>query len=265
MGPAKYFRPLTLLSCYRATFTGAPPRNVMRSALAVELLHNVSLIADDIVDHSTRRRGRQTLHCRYGALTAWMTAGYLTAGAFALVAGDPYAVRLLAALLQRLGAAECRQWRSRRHPLGLAFWRALAAEDTGSMFEVCACLGARNVRLRHFGSLLGILYHGCDDVADVRGAAALGGGGRADLRDGILTLPAALATETPKVAESFRAGRRSTAALEFLRRRFVRILPRAEQYLDQLARLAVDEARRRGRRPDGLVYLVRHTRLLSQG
>ena len=63
------------------------------------------------------------------------------------------------------------------------------------MFEVCACLGARTDGLRRFGQLLGLLYHGCDDVADVRGVQTLGGGGEEDFRDGILTLRAALAIE----------------------------------------------------------------------
>ena len=38
-----------------------------------------------------------------------------------------------------------------------------------------------------------MLYHGCDDVADVRGTTALGGGSEKDIIDGILTLPAAIA------------------------------------------------------------------------
>jgi geranylgeranyl pyrophosphate synthase len=78
----------------------------MRSAVALELFHNVSLIVDDILDRSRYRRGRLTLHCRFGELRAWMTAGYMTAGGFAMVAGDDYASRLLAELMQRLGVAE---------------------------------------------------------------------------------------------------------------------------------------------------------------
>ena len=97
-------------------------------------------------------------------------------------------VQLLSELVKRLGVAEVMQWRLRRQPLGVEDWRKIAGEDTGSMFEVCACLGTRSDQLRRFGALLGMLYHGCDDVGDVRGAVALGGGGKEDLRDGILTL-----------------------------------------------------------------------------
>ena len=71
------------------------------------------------------------------------------------------------------------------------------------MFEICAVLGARSQRLRQYGHLLGVLYHGCDDVGDQRGLEALGGGGEEDIRDGILTLPAALAIRDPEIRALF--------------------------------------------------------------
>jgi geranylgeranyl pyrophosphate synthase len=263
LGPAKYFRPLTIFACHRAVASGIVPTPVMRSAVALELFHNVSLIVDDILDRSRYRRGRLTLHCRFGELRAWMTAGYLTAGGFAMVAGDDYATRLLAELMQRLGVAECVQWRLRRRPLTVSDWRAIAGEDTGSMFEVCARLGTRDSRLRRYGRLLGILYHGCDDVADARGAVALGGGGEEDIRDGILTLPAALALRDPVVAAIFRAPVNGNA--KRLQRKFAEVLPKAEQYLDDLAADAVREAVEHAREPAALTTLVRHTRALSAG
>ena len=64
-------------------------------------------------------------------------------------------------------------------------------------------LAALAERLAKFGKLLGLLYHGCDDVADVRGTAALGGGSEKDIADGILTLPAALAIRDPETALLF--------------------------------------------------------------
>lgn len=257
----KYFRPLTVFACCRAVSAGIVPTPVMRSAVALELFHNVSLIVDDILDRSRFRRGRLTLHCRFGQLRAWMTAGYMTAGGFAMVAGDDYATRLLAELMQRLGVAECVQWRLRRRPLTVADWRAIAGEDTGSMFEVCARLGTRDARLRTFGRLLGILYHGCDDVADARGASALGGGGDEDIRDGILTLPAALALRDPRVAALFGAPQNGQGRV--LRKKFAEVLPRAEQYLDGVARDAMGEALQHAKEATALVTLVQHTRALS--
>ena len=161
---AKSFRPVTVFACYHAMTDRPLSARVLRAAAAVELLHNVSLIVDDILDRSRYRRGELSLHCRYGFLPGLMTAGYIGFAAPQLVASDPYSVRLLAELMQRLGAAECFQWRVRRQPMGVEDWRAIAGADTGSMFEICARLGTRDDRLQRFGLLLGMLYHGCDDV-----------------------------------------------------------------------------------------------------
>jgi geranylgeranyl pyrophosphate synthase len=242
---SKLFRPLTVFACHRAVSGAVISARIMRAALALELFHNVTLIVDDVLDRSRFRRGKLALHCRFGELTALMTAGYLAAASFRLLAADAYGIRLLAELMQRLGA-----------------WRRIATEDTGVMFEVCARLGTRDGRLGSFGRLLGILYHGCDDVADVRGARALGGGGREDLRDGILTLPAALAVRDPRTAALFE--RRRPGSGRSLRDRYVACLSDAEAYLDDVAAEAMQEARSNARSPEVLLRLVRHTRRLSR-
>jgi geranylgeranyl pyrophosphate synthase len=260
---AKYFRPLTVFACHRAVIPGPIPEPIMTGALVVELFHNVSLIIDDIVDHSDSRRGRATLHTRFGELTALMASGYIVAEGYALLSGDLQASGLFSELLKRLGVAEVMQWRLRRQSLGVEDWRRIAGEDTGSMFEVCACLGDRSGRLRRFGGLLGLLYHGCDDVGDVRGATALGGGGEQDLRDGILTLPAALAIRDPAVGALFAKPDPGAEELAAMAAAFAARLPDAEAELDAIAEQARMEARLFAVNPAPLLALVGQTRRLS--
>jgi geranylgeranyl pyrophosphate synthase len=238
------------------------PAHVLRSAAAVELAHNVSLIIDDILDRSRFRRGKLSLHCRFGFLPALMTAGYITAGTHRIVSDDPYSIHHIGELMQRLGVAECLQWRLRRRALGVEDWRRIAGEDTGSMFEICARLGTRDDRLRKFGQLLGILYHGCDDVGDVRGTAALGGGSARDIQDGVLTLPAAIAMRNPKTALLFRKD--DSESLEAVAKKLRLALPEAEEYLDKIAAEADAEARKQAKYPETLIGLVRYTRELSR-
>lgn len=259
---AKYFRPATIFACRQAVSPGAIDDEILRRAAAVEMVHNVSLIVDDILDRSRFRRGVVTLHCRFGLLPALMASGYVAAEAFRICADYPFGIERLAELLKRLAAAEAVQWRLRRQPLGVEDWRYLAGEDTGTMFEACACMGTGDERLRTFGHLIGMLYHGCDDVGDVRGAVALGGGGDQDLRDGILTLPAALAIRDPDVAILFRNP--SPERLQELVAKMGAALPAAEEYLDGLAREAIAEAERVAINPDPLIQLVRNTRPLSR-
>ena len=262
-GGSKYYRPLTIWSCYRAVYRGRIPPGLIRSAAVLEMFHNVSLIIDDILDRSRYRRGVLTLHAKFGQLPALMASGYIVADGYRLVQHDAHDVNLLAELLKRLGVAECFQWRLRRHALGPEDWRKIAAEDTGSMFEVCACLGTRTEELRRFGHLLGVLYHGCDDVGDVRGAEALGGGGEEDVRDGILTLPAALATRDARVASLFVNPNPSDDDLQEMARAFKTTLPDAERYLDTIAEDARREAREMAANPEPLFALVEQTRQLS--
>ncbi len=141
-------------------------------------------------------------------------------------------------------------------------WREIAGEDTGTMFETCACLGTGDESLRIFGRLLGILYHGCDDVADVRGGVALGGGGDEDIRDGILTLPVAIAIRDPAVAVQFRNPTKERLAL--LMNKMKSALPEAERYLDRVSDEAIDEAETVAHNPEPLLVLAHHTRRLSK-
>jgi len=261
---SKYFRPLTIFSCYRSLSSERIPDQIIRSAAVLEMMHNVSLIIDDILDESDERRGKATLHCKFGLLPALMASGYIAADGYRMSAGDLYDVQLFSDLLKRLGVAECAQWRLRRQPLGVDDWQEIATEDTGSMFETCACLATRDDRLRKFGRLLGVLYHGCDDVGDVKGLESLGGGGEEDLRDGILTLPASLAIRDPEISALFCKPNPSPGELERISLAMRAELPAAERRLDELAAEAKWEAHLTCKDPGTLLALVDHTRELSR-
>lgn len=262
---SKYFRPLTIFACHRARFGGEIPESLIERAVVLEMVHNVSLIIDDILDQSPTRRGRATLHTRFGQLPALMASGYIVAEGYRMSAERPYDVGLFSELLKRLGVAECVQWDSRRKPGGYEDWRRLAQEDTGSMFEVCAAIGTSDESLRLYGRLLGMVYHGCDDVADVKGLTSLGGGGEDDLRDGILTLPAALAIEDDAAVRAlFCADQPSPDDLAIVAAAMSRRLPQAEDKLDELAIEAKWQAELHAVDPAGLYALVDHTRELSR-
>lgn len=327
-GESKLFRPRTIFNCYRAMAAGPCPDWLITTAHVVEMFHNVSLIIDDIVDGSPERRGKATLHARFGTLRAYMVSGFIVAEGYDILARQTldefadirgrddratedlpadrssvfarapdrprvsaidltglvpettreaievtgpvrYDIRLLSELLKRLGVAECVQWENRKEPLGVADWHYLAREDTGSMFEICAALGARSQRLRRFGRLLGMVYHGCDDVADVRGAKNLGGGGKEDLEDGILTLPASLAIRDDESIRTLFCARdknkpRSAKAAKRLLGAYQKKLPEAEAELDRIAEMAREEARHVATIPEILVSLVDSVRRLSQ-
>jgi geranylgeranyl pyrophosphate synthase len=263
-GTPKSFRPLTLFAAHRALRLTPPTPEAVELAFAVELVHNMSLIVDDILDESEERRGMATVQSGHGRLPALMASGYLIADAFDVLAKDRFAARHLAELLRRLASAECLQWRLRRQPLGTEDWRKIAGEDTGSMFEICAVLGGRSQALRRYGHLVGVLYHGCDDVADQRGVDALGGGGDEDVRDGILTLPAAIAIRDPEIRDLFALDDHDPGRLTALADACIAELETAEGFLDGIAEEARAEARRATDDPEPLLALVEEVRQLSK-
>jgi geranylgeranyl diphosphate synthase type I len=101
LGRSKYFRPVTVFACHQATRDEPIGDPTIRAAAAIEMVHNVSLIVDDILDRSRYRRGVLTLHCRFGLLPALMTSGYNTAEAYEIVDRNPFAVRRLSELYRR--------------------------------------------------------------------------------------------------------------------------------------------------------------------
>lgn len=259
---SKYFRPLTIFACQTAVGSETIADETIQAAVALELFHNMTLVVDDILDQSDERRGKPTMHTAFGQLTALMTSGFMVAEGYRMMAQEPQVVRLLSELMSRLGVAEVMQWDSRKMPRGVEDWRRLAQEDTGSMFEVAACLGDRSEGLREYGGLLGTLYHACDDVSDVRGTEALGGGGEEDIRDGILTLPAAIAVREPEIAVMFRDP--NPANYDALAEAFRAALPEAEAELDRIAASAIAEAKQFASRPKKLITLVDRTRALGE-
>lgn len=76
---------ILLLSCGAA---GGTPDMAIQTGIGIELLHTFSLIQDDIMDNSTRRRGVETVHKVYGENTAILASDYLYLQAFSAFTGN---------------------------------------------------------------------------------------------------------------------------------------------------------------------------------
>lgn len=64
----KRLRPVLTLACCEAF--GADPRSAVNQASGIEMFHNFTLLHDDVMDHADMRRGRPTVHTRWGDRTA---------------------------------------------------------------------------------------------------------------------------------------------------------------------------------------------------
>lgn len=170
-------------------------------AVAIELLHAASLVHDDLVDHTLRRRGRVTVHARWDKHVALMLGDYF----FALSAGelaaepDPRIIRFYADAAQTVVEGELRPV-TQVEPLDVAlkqYFYKIGAK-TAALFEA-ACKAGIAVgggtpeqieAMGRFGYDLGLAFQIVDDVLDFTGdEAMLGKPAGNDLREGTLTLP----------------------------------------------------------------------------
>jgi heptaprenyl diphosphate synthase len=172
-----------------------------RPAVAIELLHAASLVHDDLVDHTLRRRGRVTVHTRWDRHVALMLGDYFFARSAGELAGepDPRIITFYADAARTVVEGELRPV-TQLEPLdvALAQYRYKIGAKTAALFEAACKAGiavaggspAEIEALGRFGYELGMAFQIVDDVLDFIGdEALLGKPAGNDLREGTLTLP----------------------------------------------------------------------------
>lgn len=172
-----------------------------RPAVAIELLHAASLVHDDLVDHTLRRRGRVTVHARWDRHVALMLGDFFFAVAAGELAGepDPRIIKFYADAAQTMVEGELRPV-TQLEPLEVALeqYYYKIGSKTAVLFAA-ACKAGIAVSggtpeqieaLGRFGYDLGLAFQVVDDVLDFTGdEASLGKPAGNDLREGTLTLP----------------------------------------------------------------------------
>ena len=178
--------------------TSAPDLNaVVRSGVAVELIHAATLVHDDILDAADMRRGVPTVVAAGGREMAVAAGDLLFAVAFGeLIENGVESVSVLAAAGSDLARGELLQRADA--------WQTDVSEEryltrcrlkTARLFEAAATLGAMAggldpEPLERFARSVGLAFQLLDDVLDVTGPPERTGKPRgADLLDGTVTLP----------------------------------------------------------------------------
>jgi geranylgeranyl diphosphate synthase, type I len=215
-GSGKALRPALALLSARAA-QAAPERGVP-AAVAVELVHNFSLLHDDIMDGDTERRHRPTAWTVYGIGAAILAGDAMLALAQDILLEDKtpaglWAARCLSVAVQRLIAGQGADLAfERRDDVTLAECQEMAGDKTAALMA-CACsIGAIHVGappamamgLAGFGAHAGQAFQLTDDLLGIWGSPAVTGKPvRSDLRARKKSLPvvAALTAGTAASAE----------------------------------------------------------------
>ncbi len=199
----KRLRPLITVAAARAAGGAVEPS--LKLAAAVEFIHTATLLHDDVVDGSERRRGKVAAHLIWGSATSVLVGDFLFARAFELMVetGQMRALGILAQASSVIAEGEVLQL-TRAHDLNLdqdTYLQIIAAK-TAELFAAAAEAGAvgsgaderTTTALRAYGLNLGLAFQLADDALDYGGSSeTLGKNAGDDFREGKVTLPLLLA------------------------------------------------------------------------
>ena len=190
----KRLRPLLVLAAAEAAGgADAPGQAALRAACAVELIHAYSLVHDDMpcMDNDVLRRGKPTVHVRFGEAAALLAGDALQALAFELLtpedAGVPAGQQAhLCRLLAR--AAGCAGMAGGQAidlaSVGLALSEGQLREmhrlKTGALLQASVMMGAAcgdpsaaaTQALQRYGAAIGLAFQVVDDILDVTADSA---------------------------------------------------------------------------------------------
>ncbi len=182
----KRLRPLLVLAACEAVQGNRG--GAMRAACAVELIHAYSLVHDDMpcMDNDVLRRGKATVHVRFGEATALLAGDALQALAFALLTPEggevPAAMqadlcRLLARAAGSAGMAggQAIDLASVGHSLTEEQLRTMHQLKTGALLQGSVLMGAacgapsaaQLAALAAYGAAIGLAFQVVDDILDV--------------------------------------------------------------------------------------------------
>jgi geranylgeranyl diphosphate synthase type I len=208
----KAIRPALLLLA--AETAGGAADAAVPAAVAVELVHNFSLLHDDVMDADITRRHRATAWTVFGTGEAILAGDALLTLALQVLANSrhstaPLQLRILSTAIHDLIAGQSADLAfEQRSDVGLAECLTMAKGKTGALLGCACALGALSgdgcpeqvEALRGFGQHLGLAFQLVDDLLGIWGDPAVTGKPvYSDLRARKKTLPvvAALTADTP--------------------------------------------------------------------
>ena len=202
----KQLRPMLVM--LTARLFGGVNENVLTAAASVEILHNASLIHDDVVDDTRVRRDAQTINGLWDNHLAVLVGDFFLSNSLILASetGDIRIVESIASLGRLLSIGELDEiYNARYNHLDEETYFKIIYRKTASLFISCAEVGAaaagekdarRLEALREFARLLGLCFQIKDDVFDYFAQGGIGKPTGNDLREGKITLPLLHVLET---------------------------------------------------------------------
>ena len=203
----KRLRPMLTIAGALAGPNGTVPEAALKLAASVEFIHSATLLHDDVIDDSHKRRGRDTANAVWGNESSVLVGDFLFARAFELmVETDDIAVLgMLSSASARITEGEVKQMVMAGQPdAPLADYMSVITNKTAILFAAAAEAGARVggaspdicKALHAYGLALGRAFQIMDDALDYASDTdSIGKEVGDDFVDGKITMPVILAWE----------------------------------------------------------------------
>ncbi len=201
----KRLRPLIVLLAANAL--GYAGRHHVHCAAIIEFIHTATLLHDDVVDASSRRRGRDTANTVFGNQASVLVGDFLYSRAFQMMVevGSMRIMQILADATNTIAAGEVMQLMNVHDPdIGEDSYRQVIYRKTARLFEagaqIAAVLADRHAddeaAMIRYGRSLGTAFQLVDDALDYDASPdELGKNPGDDLAEGKATLPLIYAME----------------------------------------------------------------------
>lgn len=197
----KMLRPLVSLLIADACTGGNISEDAIRYAAATELLHNATLLHDDVADEADTRRGVPTLRSRLGPCAAVLVGDFWLSSAMQLVVGTRHqdkATKRFSMAMSDLAAGEMLQLeKAMSADTSVEDYLRIVRCKTASLFVVASasaavasdCSPKMLEAAHHYADALGVAFQIKDDILDYTGDGSLGKPVGIDLLEQKITLP----------------------------------------------------------------------------
>ncbi|WP_248722142.1 polyprenyl synthetase family protein [Seonamhaeicola sp. ML3] len=195
----KQMRPMFVFLVAKMVSNGEVRERTYRGASVIELIHTASLVHDDVVDDSNRRRGFFSVNALWKNKIAVLIGDFLLSkGMLLCIDNDDFdLLKIISVAVREIVEGELLQIdKARKLDITEAVYYEIIRQKTATLIAACCSLGAASVKpnsdhvekMRKFGELIGMAFQIKDDLFDY-GDTAIGKPTGIDIKEQKMTLP----------------------------------------------------------------------------
>ncbi|HLT32451.1 MAG TPA: polyprenyl synthetase family protein, partial [Aquaticitalea sp.] len=195
----KQMRPMFVFLVAKMVDNGQVSERTYRGASVIELIHTATLVHDDVVDDSNRRRGFFSINALWKNKIAVLIGDYLLSKGLLLSIdnNDFDLLKIISVAVREMSEGELLQIeKARQLDITEAIYYDIIRQKTATLIAACCSLGAASVKpnsndvesMRKFGELIGMAFQIKDDLFDY-GEDKIGKPTGIDIKEQKMTLP----------------------------------------------------------------------------